>query len=88
MNMYITIGRLTKEPEIKEAVVNGQSTTVGKFSLAVPNSYKNKDGEVVTTFINNLTVMGQKVKVLESLHKGRLILVVSHLTNNDYTDKN
>ncbi len=48
MNQMIIVGRLTKDPELKE-LENG--TKVSNITLAVPRSYKNADGVYETDFI-------------------------------------
>ena len=48
MNQIVIVGRLTKNPEVKE-LENG--TKVANITLAVPRSYKNIDGVYENDFI-------------------------------------
>lgn len=80
MNKIILIGRLTKEPEIKELNNNKYL----KNSIAVQRDIKNKNGEYETDFFN-FTVWN---KVAEYLHnyskKGDLVSLIGKLQNRNY----
>ena len=49
MNQFCCVGRLVSDPE-KQTSENGKSYL--NFTLAVPRSYKNADGEYETDFID------------------------------------
>ena len=49
MNQFWGVGRLVQEPEVKESE-NGKKYL--NFTIAVPRSYKNADGEYETDFLD------------------------------------
>ena len=84
MNRITLLGRVGKDPEVKEV---GQNK-VCKFSLATSESYK-KDGEKVTeTEWHNLVFWGKRCDVLkEWVHKGDQLLVQGKVKTRSYEDK-
>lgn len=78
-NTVILIGRITKEPEVKEV---GKDNAVLRFTLAVDDGVVN--GEKVTQFLscvawNNLAdIVGKYVK------KGDMLAVSGKLQENNY----
>jgi single-strand DNA-binding protein len=73
-NIAILIGRLGKEPEIRQ--INGNN--VAKFTLAVDRT-KNKDGTKITDWFN-CEVWGRQAEVLtEYATKGTQISVVGSI---------
>lgn len=48
LNQTVLVGRLVSDPQINEAEDNRKVTTI---TLAIPRSYKNKDGLYDTDFI-------------------------------------
>lgn len=83
-NRIILVGRLTKDPELK----NTQSgVTMCRFSIAVDRAYS-KGQEKQTDFID-ITAWRQTAEfVAKYFSKGRVILVEGKLQNNNYTDQN
>jgi single-strand DNA-binding protein len=49
MNKWIGIGRLTKDPTLKE--VGSEKISVATFTIAVDRKFKNKDGDKEADFI-------------------------------------
>lgn len=81
MNKALMCGRLTKNPEIRSG-----SLTVARFSLAVDRKYK-KDGEPSADFFN-FTAFGKTADFVQKyLTKGTKVIVVSHVQNDEYTNK-
>lgn len=81
MNQVILIGRLTRDPELKQTQ-NGKAYCM--FSLAV--SRKTKDAGV--DFINCIVWNNQAENLAQYQQKGNRIAVSGSLQINDYTDKN
>ena len=86
-NRVQLIGRLGKEPEIKE-LTNGRK--MAKFSIATNEYYFNKDGEKVEeTNWHNLVAFGKTAELIEQYnHKGDEVIVDGRLTSHTYNDKN
>ena len=80
MNNVILIGRLTNDLELKEV---GEAKVIS-FSLAVPRSYKNKDGEVDTDFINCRLWDGIAKNAEEFCKKGDLLGVKGRIETRNY----
>lgn len=70
LNQSIIVGRIVREPEIKEAE-NGNKYT--NITLAVQRSYKNSDGEYDTDFISCVLWKGIAETTAEYCKKGDLI---------------
>lgn len=84
MNKVILVGRLCRDPEIK-------NTTTGKavasFTLAVDRRFKNKDGQKEADFIP-IVVWGKQVEFVgQYLSKGSQIGVSGRLQVRSYDDK-
>lgn len=83
MNTCIFIGRLTRDPEIK----NIGDTKIASFSLAVDRRVKSKDGVEADFF--NITAFGKSADFAQNwLNKGIKIAVEARAQNHNYTDKN
>lgn len=79
MNKVFLCGRLTKDPEIKDA--NG--TMVGKYTLAVDRKYSKSDDKQ-TDFLNCVT-FGKTAEFAEKyLKKGTKILIVGRIQTGSY----
>ena len=70
LNQSILVGRIVKEPEIRETE-NG--TKVTNLTLAVQRSYKNVEGEYDTDFISCVLWKGIAESTAEYCKKGDLI---------------
>lgn len=83
MNRFIGIGRLTKDPEIR----NAGETMAASFTLAIDRRFKAKDG-VEADFLN-FTAFGKLAEFAQKwLTKGIKIAVEARAQNHNYTDKN
>ena len=82
MNKVILMGRLTKDPEIRDAA----GTTVGRYSLAVDRRHT-QEGQQTADFINVVT-FGKAAEFAEKyLKKGTKVLVTGRLQTGSYTNK-
>lgn len=70
LNQSILVGRIVKEPEVRETE-NG--TKVTNITLAVQRSYKNVEGEYDTDFISCVLWKGIAETTAEYCKKGDLI---------------
>lgn len=85
MNKAILIGRLTKDPDLKQTP-NG--TTVCRFDIAVSRNFKNADGEYDSDFFPVITWRQQAEFVARYFHKGDPIVVEGSLQTRSYTATN
>ena len=84
LNQVILIGRLVKKPELRES----DKVSYLKATLAIQSSYRKKDGEYETDFLE-FTAFGKVAEnTAKYCDKGSLINIVGYLTNNIYQDKN
>lgn len=85
-NRVQLIGRLGQDPEI---VNFDDGNKIAKFSLAVDDSYKDKNGnKVERTYWHNIVVRNGLVKVVENyVSKGQEIAIEGKLTNRSWEDK-
>lgn len=85
-NRVQLIGRLGQDPEIVAFPDGGK---IAKFSMAVDDSYKDKDGnKVERTYWHNVVVRGGAAKIVEEyVSKGKEIAVEGKLTNRTWEDK-
>jgi len=78
MNNVILIGRLTKDPEVRENVT--------RFSVAVDRKFK-RDGEPTVDFFN-CVVFGKTADfVAKYFFKGKQIALTGRIENDSYTNK-
>lgn len=83
MNKVILVGRLTKNPELK----NLNETTVTNFTIAVNRNFKNKDGQYETDFINCIAFHGTGEFINKYFLKGQMIAVSGRIQTRNYEDK-
>lgn len=84
VNKVILIGRLGRDPEIRETN-GGQS--VANFSIATDESYKNKDGEKIKkTEWHNIVVWGAAVDnfVAKYIHVGDMVYIEGRLQTREW----
>lgn len=83
MNKVILMGRLTREPEVR----NSQGgTAVARYTLAVDRMFK-REGEPNTDFINCIT-FGKSAEFVEKyLKKGMRIAVSGRIQTGSYTNR-
>lgn len=87
MNRAIIIGRLGKDPEIR----NTQSgSSVASFSVATDHSIKNESNEwKQATEWHNIVVFGKRAEFAEQyLQKGKLVYIEGRLHTNSWEDQN
>lgn len=84
-NSVYLIGRLTKDPEIKETENNKK---VCNITLAVQRSYKNSEGIYETDFIRCSLWEAVASRACEYCHKGDLIAVRGQLRTSTYIAEN
>ena len=70
LNQIVIIGRLVRDPEIKESEGGKKYTNI---TLAVPRSYKNENGEYDTDFVDVRLWNGVAEHTAEYCKKGDLI---------------
>ncbi len=82
MNKVIMIGRLTKDPEVRQA---GEGKAAN-YSIAVERRFK-REGQPEADFFN-LVSFGKQAEFVEKyLKKGTKIAVVGQLQNDNYKNK-
>jgi len=86
VNKVILIGNLGRDPEVRH-LDNGRA--VANFSLATSETYKNKQGErVTTTEWHNLVLWTPLAEIAEKyLKKGNQVYIEGKLTSRSYDDK-
>lgn len=75
LNQAVLIGRIVQEPEVKDTE-NGK---VSNITLAVPRSYKNKEGQYDTDFISCVLWRGVAESTCEYCKKGDLVGIKGHI---------
>ncbi len=87
LNRVILIGNLGKDPEIKK-LENG--STVGKFSVATNEYYRDNNNELQQqTEWHDVVVWRQLADQAEKiLRKGALVYIEGKIAHRKYTDKN
>ena len=81
LNKVILIGRLTDDPELRYTP-NG--TAVCNFTLAVQRSFRNRQGEYDTDFIDIVVWRKQAENCANYLSKGRLVATEGRLQIRSY----
>ncbi|XVK96007.1 single-stranded DNA-binding protein [Staphylococcus nepalensis] len=82
INRAILVGRLTKDPNFMENQV-----AVANFTVAVNRTFKNKNGEQETDFINVVTFRKQAENVNNYLSKGSLVGIDGRIQTRNYENK-
>ena len=84
MNKVCLVGRLTKDPELR-------NTTTGRgvcqFSIAVNRTFTNQNGQREADFINCVVWDKQAENLAKYMHKGSLISVDGRIQTRNYDDK-
>lgn len=82
MNKLIIMGRLTRDPEVRQA--NGKQ--IARYALAVDRRFK-QEGQPEADFFN-CTVFGKGAEFAEKyLKQGVKIVVVGRIESDNYTNK-
>lgn len=82
MNKVILVGRLTRDPETRQA----GETTVTRFSLAVDRRFKQDGGQAAD--FPSCVAFGKTAEFISKyFHKGMKIALEGRIQTGDYTDK-
>ena len=84
LNQIVMVGRLTSDPQIKE-VEEGKK--ISYITLAIPRSYKNKEGLYDTDFISATLYDGIATNTAEYCHKGDIVGIKGRLQNSVVADE-
>lgn len=85
MNKIVLLGRLIKDPELRELENGDKSFT--KFIIAVERNFKSADGTRKADLIP-VTVWGKKAEVIcKYMRKGSCISLSGRLRTGSYEDK-
>ena len=85
MNKVILIGRLTKDPEVKNTA---SQATVCRFTLAVDRRFKDQNGQRQADFISCVAWRQTANFISSYFHKGSKIAVVGSIQTRTYDDQN
>ena len=83
MNKVILIGRITKDPELRQTP---SGVPVVQFTLAVNRNYQNKSGERQADFITCVVWRNQAENLAKYIRKGGLLAVEGNIQTNSYDD--
>lgn len=81
LNQTVLVGRIVKDPEIIETE---SGKKVSNITLAIPRSYKNKDGEYETDFVDCTLWSGLAENTAEYCKKGDLVGVKGRIETEVY----
>ena len=81
LNQVVLVGRLTCNPEAVELEGGHKKST---FSVAVPRSFKNSNGEYETDFIRCVLWDAIASSTAEYCHKGDIVGVKGRLQTSSY----
>lgn len=85
MNTVILMGRLVREPEVRQSQ-GEKAMTIARFTLAIDRKFK-REGEQSSDFIN-CVVFGKTAETIEKyVTKGSKIAVTGHIQTGSYTNK-
>lgn len=86
VNKVILLGNLGKDPEVRHLENDRMRAS---FTLATNETYRNKEGEkVTTTEWHNVVLWTPLAKIAEQyLTKGKQVYIEGKLTTRSYTDK-
>ncbi len=85
LNLAIIMGRLTRDPELRETP-NGVSTAT--FSVAVDRDYKKDGQEKETDFFDIVAWRGTAEFICNNFAKGQMIALYGRLQKRSYEDAN
>lgn len=85
MNKVILMGRLTRDPEMRNS--NGESNTaIARYTLAVDRRYK-REGEAGADFIS-CVAFGRSAEFAEKyFHQGLKVVVTGRIQTGSYTNR-
>lgn len=82
MNQVVLVGRLTRDPELRQ--IQGGSTSVANFSLAIDRDYTSKDGNKQTDFIDIEVWNKAAENCVKFIGKGSLVGVIGSIRVDNY----
>ena len=85
MNKVILIGRITKDPELRNTPTG---VPVVSFTIAVNRTYQDKNGERQADFINCIAWRNQAENLARYIRKGGLVAVDGSIQTRSYDDPN
>ena len=85
MNKVILMGRLTKDPEVKNTP---SGVAVCSFTVACDRRFKSQNGERMTDFISCVAWRQQATLLGNYFHRGSRIAVIGSLQSRSYDDQN
>lgn len=83
MNSVVLMGRITKDPVIKQ----GQTMKIARYTLAVDRRQKTRDGERQADFISIVSFDKAAEFAEKYLHKGTKIAIHGRITTGSYTNQ-
>lgn len=84
MNKAILMGRLTRDPEVRET---GTGTKIAKYTLAVDRRGRQQEGEQTADFLN-VTAFNKAGEFAEKyFRQGMRVLVTGRIQTGSYTNK-
>lgn len=86
MNKCMFIGRLTRDPEVKNSAGAEGSSAVAKYSIAVDRRYK-KEGEPNADFIPCVAFNANAEFAEKYLHQGMKMVITGRFQTGSYTNK-
>ena len=81
LNQVVIVGRLVRDPELKESE-GGKTFT--NITLAVPRSFKNSNGEYETDFISCVMWKGVAENTAEYCQAGDLVGIKGRIQSRQY----
>ncbi|MCR4746061.1 MAG: single-stranded DNA-binding protein [Lachnospiraceae bacterium] len=86
MNKVILMGRLTRDPDIRQSQGEG-STVVSRYTLAVDRRFKRDGADQSADFIS-CVAFGKTAEFMEKYtHKGTKLVVSGRIQTGSYTNK-
>lgn len=84
MNKFCVVGRLTKDPELKE-LENGNK--VSNITVAIDRDYKDKEGNKITDFLHYSLWNKDAERLVSLSKKGALIQLEGYSTSKEIETK-
>lgn len=81
LNQTVIVGRIVKDPELVDTETGKKVTNL---TIAVPRSYKNKDGEYDTDYIDCTLWSGLAENTVEYCKKGDLVGIKGRIETEIY----
>ena len=82
LNQFTLVGRITKTPEMME---NQDGSKFAIINLAVPRTFKNKNWEYDTDFIDCTLLKGIAENTCEYCKKGDMVGIIGRIQNLNNT---